>query len=83
MEKVGRFTFRIVLTQGLNRQIRRMCGALGYQVQSLTRVRIMNVRLGRLKSGTFRKVTEEEYEELLALLEDAENADIAGEEAGV
>ncbi len=79
----GKREFHIILTQGLNRQIRRMCGALGYQVQSLTRIRIMNVRLGRLKSGTFRKVTEEEYEELLALLEDAEDADIAGEEAGV
>ncbi len=76
----GKREFHIVLTQGLNRQIRRMCGALGYQVQSLTRVRIMNVRLGRLKSGTFRKVTEEEYEELLALLEDAEDADSAGGE---
>lgn len=61
-----------MLTQGLNRQIRRMCGTLGYQVQSLTRIRIMNVQLGRLKSGTFRKVTEEEYRELLAMLGDAE-----------
>lgn len=68
----GKREFHIVLTQGLNRQIRRMCGALGYQVQSLTRIRIMNVRLGRLKSGTFRKLTEEEYTELLALLAEAE-----------
>ncbi len=68
----GKREFHIVLTQGLNRQIRRMCGTLGYQVQSLTRIRIMNVQLGRLKSGTFRKVTEEEYRELLAMLGDAE-----------
>ena len=65
----GKREFHIVLTQGLNRQIRRMCGALGYQVQSLTRIRIMNVELGRLKSGTFRKVTEEEYGGLLKLLD--------------
>ena len=70
----GKREFHIVLTQGLNRQIRRMCGALGYQVQSLTRIRIMNVRLGRLKSGTFRKVTDEEYEGLLSMLESAEEA---------
>ncbi len=68
----GKREFHIILTQGLNRQIRRMCGALEYQVQSLTRIRIMNVRLGRLKSGTFRKLTEEEYTELLALLAEAE-----------
>ncbi len=70
----GKREFHIVLTQGLNRQIRRMCGALGYQVQSLTRIRIMNVCLGRLKSGTFRKVTDGEYEELLALLGAAEES---------
>ncbi len=67
--ETGKREFHIVLTQGLNRQIRRMCGALGYQVQSLVRIRIMNVRLGNLKSGTFRKVTEAEYEGLLAMLD--------------
>lgn len=65
----GKREFHIVLTQGLNRQIRRMCGALGYQVQSIQRIRIMNIRLGNLKSGTFRKVTEAEYEGLLEMLE--------------
>ncbi len=72
-EITGKKEFRIVLTQGLNRQIRRMCGELGYQVQTLRRVRIMNVKLGNLKVGTFRKVTGEEYEALIHQLEDSEN----------
>ena len=53
-------TFRIILTQGLNRQIRRMCSALGYKAQRLQRVRIMNVQLGTLKSGEWRHLTPEE-----------------------
>lgn len=62
-------TFRIVLTQGLNRQIRRMCEYLGYHVVSLKRVRIMNIQLGRLRTGTYRNVTSQELEELNHLLE--------------
>lgn len=68
---VGVREFRIILTQGLNRQIRRMCEYLGYQVQTLKRVRIMNIRLGNLKTGDFRKVTSEEYQQLLSMLEDS------------
>ncbi len=64
VEQNGKFTFRIVLTQGLNRQIRRMCKALGYQIKSLKRVRIMNISLGDLKYGTYREVTGEELEQL-------------------
>ena len=71
VEKVGRYTFRMVLTQGLNRQIRRMCQALHCHVVGLKRVRIMNLRLGNLKTGTYRKVTAEEYEKLLELLQDS------------
>jgi 23S rRNA pseudouridine2604 synthase len=56
----GRSTFRITLTQGLNRQIRRMCSALGYEVARLKRVRIMNVRLGKLPQGHWRYLTAEE-----------------------
>lgn len=70
VERLGKKKFRIVLTQGLNRQIRRMCKAFGYHVQELKRVRIMNIRLGHLKTGTWRNVTEEELEELLAILRD-------------
>lgn len=59
VEKLGNYDFRIVLTQGLNRQIRRMCEALGYEVTSLKRVRIMNVLLD-VPVGEWRDITEEE-----------------------
>lgn len=58
--KVNKHTFRIILTQGLNRQIRRMCEALGYKVQKLKRIRIMSVELGNLPMGQYRNVTDEE-----------------------
>jgi 23S rRNA pseudouridine2604 synthase len=60
VQKLSKFVFRIVLTQGLNRQIRRMCEAHGYWVRALTRVRIVNVQLGHLKPGQWRKLTAEE-----------------------
>ncbi len=63
-EQIGKYKFRIILTQGLNRQIRRMCEAFGYQVRELKRVRIMNIELGNLKTGEYRKLTEKELEEL-------------------
>ena len=66
--KTGPRTFTIVLTQGLNRQIRRMCRALGYEVTALKRVRVLNIELGDLPEGTCRAVTEEELTELLARL---------------
>ena len=68
VERMGERTFRIILTQGLNRQIRRMCKEQGYRVQKLTRVRILNIRLGHLKAGAYRKVTEEEMKELMFFL---------------
>lgn len=64
---VGPYTFRIILTQGLNRQIRRMCSELGYKVNALQRTRVANIELGKLRPGTFRKVTGEELEELYRL----------------
>ena len=64
VEKIGRMTFRIVLTQGLNRQIRRMCEACGYRVRSLKRVRVMNVTLEQLLPGQYRVLTDEETEKL-------------------
>ncbi len=63
--------FRIVLRQGLNRQIRRMCGGLGYTVVRLKRVRIMNIRLGDLPVGRWRELTGEEVEELCRLALDS------------
>lgn len=65
--KTGKREFRIVLTQGYNRQIRRMCGKLGYTVQSITRVRIMNLELGSLREGMKRFLTKEEVAELKKL----------------
>ena len=57
--------FRIILKQGLNRQIRRMCAVFNYQVIKLQRVRIMNIELGKLKSGAWRDLTENELKELM------------------
>jgi len=59
-EKIGKFTFRIVLTQGVNRQIRRMAKALSYRVTAIKRVRVVNVELANLKPGEFRQVKNEE-----------------------
>lgn len=78
VEKIGKYTFSIILTQGLNRQIRRMCEALGYQVRDLVRVRVMNIRLGSLKEGQYRKVTDEELEELYEMLADSSNETAGG-----
>lgn len=68
VKQIDKNTFRIILTQGLNRQIRRMCEHLGYRVVTLQRVRIMNIQLGRLKIGTYRNVTEKEIEGLNQLI---------------
>lgn len=68
VEPVDEMTFRIILTQGLNRQIRRMCEALGYRVIALKRVRIMNIKLGDLKEGAWRRVEGKEREMLNQLL---------------
>lgn len=73
VERVGRKQFRIVLTQGLNRQIRRMCEYFGYRVQRLVRVRIMNIELGNLQAGTYRNITEEEYIQLQNMIADSSN----------
>lgn len=67
VEKVGKFTFRIILTQGLNRQIRRMCQALGYQVTGLKRERVMNIKLGKLLPGKYKEIAGEELEKLYRL----------------
>ena len=68
VEKVSRFRFRIILTQGLNRQIRRMCEALGYHVTELVRTRVMNISLNGLEIGHWRRIEGEEYDELLRQL---------------
>jgi 23S rRNA pseudouridine2604 synthase len=63
--RVNAQSFRIILTQGLNRQIRRMCSALGYKAQRLQRVRIMNIRLGDLQPGQWRHLTPAEVAGLM------------------
>ena len=68
VRRTGERSFNIVLVQGLNRQIRRMCEALGANVTHLRRVRIMNLRLGRLQPGQWRELTEEELETLMGQL---------------
>jgi 23S rRNA pseudouridine2604 synthase len=60
--------FRIILTQGLNRQIRRMCNAYDYQVLKLQRVRVMNIGLGKLKPGEWRTISEDELKVLMQML---------------
>ena len=69
VKKIGKYTFTIILTQGLNRQIRRMCEALDYQVKDLVRTRIMNLELGDLKEGAYRQLTNEEAKELYRQVE--------------
>ena len=70
VKATGRRSFTIILTQGLNRQIRRMCEYFGYRVRSLKRVRIMNIELGDLPLGEYRDVTQAEYQELTRQLSD-------------
>lgn len=77
VEQIDKTKFRIVLTQGLNRQIRRMCEYFDYRVLSLLRVRIMNINLGRLKAGTWRNLTEAELSELNQLLKNSSNGSAA------
>lgn len=67
VEQIGKFTFRIILTQGLNRQIRRMCQEFGYKVTSLRRDRVVNVELQGLRSGQFRELQGEELAQLYKL----------------
>ena len=72
---IGKYIFSITLTQGLNRQIRRMCEACGYKVERLLRVRIMNIRLGNMKPGDVRELSEQELKELYGEIK-------AGQDAG-
>lgn len=68
IKQIDKYTFNIILTQGLNRQIRRMCEYFDYRVLELQRIRIMNIQLGRLKVGHYRNVTDKELAELNKLM---------------
>ncbi|CAN5215570.1 hypothetical protein BH09BAC2_BH09BAC2_09800 [soil metagenome] len=71
VKQSGKFVFTIILTQGLNRQIRRMCSALGYQVKRLIRVRIMNIQLTGISTGKWRYLTEGEISEIQLLVKNS------------
>ena len=71
MEKLSTRQFRIILTQGLNRQIRRMCEFLDYRVVNLKRIRIMNILLGDQEEGVIRHLSPLEMKELDDLLQDS------------
>ncbi len=70
VEKLNTYQFKIILTQGLNRQIRRMCEYLNYEVTALQRVRIMNIKLD-IPVGEYRELTSKEFEELMRLIKDS------------
>lgn len=73
VEKAGDNRFRVILTQGLNRQVRRMCAHFGYRVVRLVRTRIMNIELGKLPTGTYREVSRSEFAVLRDMLKRSEN----------
>ena len=76
--KDGKYTFSIVLTQGLNRQIRRMCETLGYKVTKLLRVRVLNIELGNMKSGEIRRLTKQELKEIYEQTESRQDEGAGG-----
>lgn len=69
--KVDDTSFHIILTEGLNRQIRRMCTALGYHIKTLQRIRVMNIQLGSLRAGQWRYIRSEELQELNKNIQDS------------
>lgn len=79
--QINNFIFKITLTQGLNRQIRRMCQALGYNVTQLIRTRIMNVRVNTLKVGQWRELTAAEMEEINKMIADSSKTEEASEDS--
>ena len=78
VKPTGRFSFDIILVQGLNRQIRRMCEYLGYRVRELRRVRIMNIELGDMQPGDWRELTKAELDMLMQSLADKERRAASG-----
>lgn len=82
VERIDGVTFRMVLTQGLNRQIRRMCACFGYRVVKLRRTRIMNIELGDLPTGKCRSATPEEMRRLWEAVKDSSNETVKYEKRG-
>lgn len=79
---LGKRKFQIILTQGYNRQIRRMCEYFGYRVEKLERTRIMNIELGDLAEGTYRNVTREEWKELKRMIKDSSGTPVIRKDRG-
>ncbi len=78
VQYINDYTFRIILTQGLNRQIRRMCEYLGYEVATLKRVRIMNIKLGDLKVGDWKELKKRDVDYIFKMLDGAQKtADVS------
>ena len=77
VEQLSKFQFRIILTQGLNRQIRRMCEELGYSVQKLKRIRIMHITLDGIATGEWRYLTADEVETINQLVENSSKTEEA------
>lgn len=73
VQKESNYSFRIILTQGLNRQIRRMCEYFGYHVNKLVRLRIMHIKLGKLPEGKWRHFTQQEVDQLMQLIAKSDN----------
>ncbi len=71
VKKINDYTFNIILTQGLNRQIRRMCSYLNYEVKTLKRIRIMNIFLSNLKVGKYRHFTQKELQQMQLLIQNS------------
>ena len=76
VEQVGKYSMRVILTQGYNRQIRRMCEYFGFRVKYLKRIRVMNIELGDLEPGKYRDVTDAEYRVLMRLIRDSSNTTV-------
>lgn len=81
VKKLTDFTFQIVLTQGLNRQIRRMCDYLDYEVTKLKRTRIMNVNLGTLKIGEWRELSSQEMQQINTMISDSSKTEEASKDS--
>lgn len=81
-ERINDVTFRIILNQGLNRQIRRMCKVLGYKVMRLERIRIMNIRVDGISSGTWRFLNESEIDHIMKEISGSTNEPLAPKSGG-
>lgn len=80
--QTGEKSFRIILTQGLNRQIRRMCRYFGYEVKRLKRIRVMNIELGDLPEGKYREATAQELEALQEMIKDSSETTVIKKKGG-